>query len=86
MSCPQCRYHNVLFPVTNYVCELLPDTARDSSRVELYYEDLDKLQPEDVAHICEWLTEKVDSYSSRLHPEPKDVAEEVRFIASDLFL
>ena len=31
-----------------------------------------------MAHICEWLTEKVDSYSSRLHPEPKDIAEEVR--------
>ena len=45
---PCCRYHNVLFPVTNYVCELLPDTARDSSRLELYYEDLDKLQPEEV--------------------------------------
>ena len=31
-----------------------------------------------MAHICEWLTEKVDSYSSRLAPEPKDVTEEVR--------
>ena len=40
--------------------------------------DLDKLQPEEIAHICEWLTEKVDSYSSRLNPEAKDVTEEVR--------
>ena len=40
--------------------------------------DLDKLQQEEVAHICEWLTEKVDSYSTRLNPEPKDEPEEVR--------
>ena len=40
--------------------------------------DLDKLQQDEVAHICEWLTEKVDSYSTRLNPEPKDEPEEVR--------
>jgi len=33
-----CRYHNVLFPITGYVCELIPDAQRDSTRVELYYE------------------------------------------------
>ncbi len=33
-----CRYHNVLFPITQYVCELIPDAQRDSTRVELYYE------------------------------------------------
>ena len=32
------RYHNVLFPITGYVCELIPDAQRDSTRVELYYE------------------------------------------------
>ena len=31
-----------------------------------------------MAHICEWLTEKVDSYSTRLNPEPKDEPEEVK--------
>ena len=146
------RYHNVLFPITQYVCELIPDAQRDSTRVELYYEgappadpnelwdcgariglsrckgilallpsirqvpmdkhnpckgevrmvaatlngclrtcvpnavaaclaDLDKLQQEEVAHICEWLTEKVDSYSTRLNPEPKDEPEEVSHAA-----
>ncbi len=44
--------------------------------------DLDKLQQEEVAHICEWLTEKVDSYSTRLNPEPKDEPEEVRSAAT----
>ena len=40
---PTSRYHNVLFPITQYVCELIPDAQRDSTRVELYYEGA--LQP-----------------------------------------
>jgi hypothetical protein len=72
-----CSYQSVLYPVTAFVCELLPENMRESSRTELFYEDLEKLPPEDVAIICEWLTEKVDGFSSRLKPEPKD-EEEVR--------
>lgn len=30
---------------------------------------------EEVARICEWLTEKLDSFSSKLKPEAKELAE-----------
>lgn len=43
---------------------------------ELSFEDLDKLMPDDVAHILEWLTEKVDALSTKLKVELKE--EEVR--------
>lgn len=57
---------------------MLPEGSRDSSRAELFFEDLDKLVPEDVARICEWLTEKVDGFSAKLKPEAKEI-QEVRF-------
>lgn len=70
-----CRYHAVLFPVTGFVCEMLPEGSRDSGRAELFFEDLEKLVPEDVARICEWLTEKVDGFSAKLKPEAKEIQE-----------
>lgn len=39
---------------------------------ELHFEDLDKLMPDDVAHMVEWLNEKVDTLSTRLKAEPKE--------------
>ncbi len=30
---------------------------------------------EEVARMCEWLTEKVDSFSSKLKPEAKELLE-----------
>lgn len=45
--------------------------------MDLCYEDLEKLHQEEVARICEWLTEKVDGFSSKVKPEAKDVEEEV---------
>ena len=53
----------MLFPVTSFVCETLPEGSRESSRTELFFEDLEKLPPEEVARICEWLTEKVSVMS-----------------------
>jgi hypothetical protein len=44
---------------------------------DLAFEDLDRLMPDDAAHIVEWLTEKVDALSSKLKAEPRD-EEEVR--------
>lgn len=72
------RYHAVLFPVTSFVCEVLPEGQRESSRTELFYEDLDRLPPDEVARICEWITEKVDGFSAKLKPEAKDAELEVR--------
>lgn len=72
-----CRYHAVLFPVTSFVCEVLPEGQRESSRTELFYEDLDRLSPDDVARISEWITEKVDGFSAKLKPEAKDAELEV---------
>ena len=65
----------MLFPVTGFVCEMLPESSRDSSRAELFFEDLDKLAPADVARICEWLTERVDIFSAKLKPEAKELLE-----------
>ena len=73
-----CRYHAVLYPITSFVCEMLPEKVRESTPRELFFEDLDRLAPEDVARICEWLTEKVDSFSAKIKPEAKEVEEEVR--------
>ena len=72
------RYHAVLFPVTSFVCEVLPEGQRESSRTELFYEDLDRLPPDEVARICEWITEKIDGFSAKLKPEAKDAEAEVR--------
>ena len=65
----------MLFPVTGFVCEMLPESSRDSSRAELFFEDLEKLAPADVARICEWLTERVDIFSAKLKPEAKELLE-----------
>lgn len=40
-------------------------------------QDLERLPPEEVARICEWVTEKVDSFASKLKPEAKDANTEV---------
>ena len=50
--------------------------------MDLCYEDLEKLHPDEVARICEWLTEKLDGFSSKIKPEAKDIEEEVRFLPS----
>jgi hypothetical protein len=63
--------------VTSFVCEVLPEGQRESSRTELFYEDLDRLSPDDVARISEWITEKVDGFSAKLKPEAKDAELEV---------
>lgn len=73
-------YHAVLFPVTACVMEALPEASRETRANELYFEDLEKMAPEDVARIAEWLTEKVDAFSSKVKPEAKDVEEEVRWV------
>lgn len=49
---------------------------RDTTLTDLRYEDLEKVPPEDVTHIAEWLTEKVDALSSRLKAEQRE--DEVR--------
>lgn len=49
--------------------------------MDLCYEDLEKLHPDEVARICEWVTEKVDGFSSKIKPEAKDVEEEVGSIS-----
>ena len=74
-SCTLCRYHSVLFPVTAFVCEMLLEGQRESSRAELFFEDLEKMAPTDVARISEWLTERVDSFSAKLKPEAKELLE-----------
>ncbi|KAK9824008.1 hypothetical protein WJX72_006929 [[Myrmecia] bisecta] len=71
-------YHAVLIPITSFVCEMLLETMRDSTRTELFFEDLEKLPPDEVARICEWLTEKVDSFANELQPEDQDGLEEVQ--------
>ena len=65
---------------------MLPEKVRESTPRELFYEDLDRLAPEDVARIREWLTEKVDTFSAKIKPEAKEVQEGVslfHFIDAD---
>ncbi len=71
------RYHAVLLPVTAFVCDVLPEGQRESTGTELFYEDLDRLPGDELARICEWITEKVDSFTSKLKPEAKDADLEV---------
>ena len=44
------------------------------------------MQPDDVASFCEWLTEKVDGYSSKIKLEAKDLEEEVSNLALSVCL
>lgn len=57
-----CRYNAVIHPVTQYIMEVLPEGARDTKPSELAYEDLEKMPPEDIMRICEWLTDKVGAH------------------------
>lgn len=72
-----CLYQTILTPVTDFVCSQLPTKSRKSSRSELFFEDLEKLPPDEIARLYEWLTEKVDSLCAKLKPDPKE--EEVSF-------
>lgn len=44
--------------------------------------DLDRLPPDDVARICEWITEQLDDFSAKLKPEETDAELEVRVLRS----
>eukprot|EP00210_Caulerpa_lentillifera_P002504 g2401.t1 len=67
-----CLYQMILIPVADFVCNLIPAKNRKTTKTELFFEDFDKLAPEDVAKLYEWLTEKVDALCSKLKPDPKD--------------
>ena len=67
----------MLFPITKAICELLDPQQRETKCNELIYDDFEKMHPDDVARFCEWLTEKVDGYSSKIKLEAKDLEEEV---------
>lgn len=69
-------YNAVLYPVTHFVCEMLPEQMRESTRTELFFDDLEKLPSMEVSRMCEWLTEKVDGFSSKTRAEPKEAEEE----------
>ncbi|GLC41576.1 hypothetical protein PLESTM_001216400 [Pleodorina starrii] len=69
-------YHSLLTPITTYVMEILPEGHRETTKLELSFEDLENLLPDDVSRIVEWLTEKVDALSTKLKPEPKEEDEE----------
>ena len=67
-----CLYHTILTPVAEFICALVPAKNRKSTKTELFFEDFEKITPEDVAKLYEWLTEKVDALCSKLKPDPKD--------------
>ena len=54
---------------------------RETTVDDFRYEDLERLPPEELARITEWLTEKVDALSTRLKAEPKE--DEVRIWSRD---
>jgi hypothetical protein len=49
-----------------------PDHSPLITQGDLAFEDLEKLLPDDAAHVVEWLTEKVDALSTRLKAEPRE--------------
>lgn len=55
----ECVHMSLIQPITNFVMEVLPPGQRDTTRGELAFEDLERLQLDDLANILEWLTEKV---------------------------
>ncbi len=62
------RYMAVVHPVTNFICEVLPEGVRETKPGELVYEDLEKLQPEDIVRLSEWLIDKV--YTPKQYHDP----------------
>ena len=40
------------------ICDILPENERETTPSEVHFEDLEKIQVDDVARISEWLTEK----------------------------
>ena len=68
-------YQSVLLPVTEFVCELLPEGSRVTTGSELHFEDLDNLPSDDCVRISEWLTEKVDAYASKLRADEAEIKQ-----------
>lgn len=75
-----CLYHTILMPVAEFICTLVPPKIRKSTKTELFFEDFEKISPEDVAKLYEWLTEKVDALCSKLKPDPKDEDVGISFL------
>ena len=75
----ECLYQSIVQPVIAYVNEVLPEPGRTTADAakspELAFEDLEKLMPDDAAHVVEWLTEKVDALSTKLKADPKEEEE-----------
>ena len=69
-------YHHCLFPVTSFVCEILPEGSRKTTRSELYPEDLESLLPDDVNRIFDFLQEKVEALSSKLKSDANELEQE----------
>ena len=57
-------YMMVMEAVIEYIIQILPDDLRETEPNELHYEDLEKIGGSAVAHILEWLIEKVDCLST----------------------
>lgn len=69
-------YQHCLFPVTSFVCEILPEGSRKTTRSELFPEDLECLLPDDVNRIFDFLQEKVEALSSKLKSDAKELEQE----------
>jgi hypothetical protein len=58
----------VLCPITAYVCETLGENERKTSGTELCYVDLEKLRPDQITDIGNWLIGKVDEFGLKVRP------------------
>ena len=52
------RSYAAVHPVAAMICDILPENERETTPSEVHFEDLEKIQVDDVARISEWLTEK----------------------------
>jgi Ubiquitin carboxyl-terminal hydrolase len=66
-------YQHCLTPVTTFICDALPEGSYKTTRNELYPEDLESLLPDDIQHIFDFLTEKLDTLSTRLKSDAAEL-------------
>lgn len=69
----QAMYHSILVPISSFICEILPANMRSSSLSELHFVDLERINPGDCTSIYEWLSEKIDGFTTKLRMDEDEL-------------
>ena len=65
-----CRASTFHEPVKAFICEMLPEHMRETSRMQLVYDDFGRLSASEIEEIAEWLWVKVEGLI-KMHAEPE---------------